>query len=386
MVDCYHAGNSTDVADAIQRHPRVRVFTEPTGWRWGRWYSNYNVIGFITGHLATLLAQWRLVRRLRRQHQAEPYDAVYQFVQTELFALRGFSRRHAPLVLHPAVHAAGELFWHRHERDLSRRCEPLWTRICARGMLIGRSAWQRRDISVARTVIAMSQHFADHLTRDYRVPPERIRVLPNPVDLQRFSPPSSPPPTDPVRLLLVSRLSVRKGVEMVGELSHRLDDLKGRVDILVLGDRTPWSDYTALLREFNPRTTTYLGRGSWQEMPELYRSVHGLLQPSRYEPFGLAVAEALASGVPVVCSDAVGAAELVDPACCRTFPNGDVAMFETTVRTLVASILAGDIGEVRSLARHEAERLFAPDLVARALAGQLRGIPAPETVMAGSTS
>ena len=58
-------------------------------------------------------------------------------------------------------------------------------------------------------------------------------------------------------------------------------------------------------------------------MPELFRAADALLVPSHYEPGSLGVGEALASGVPVVVSDAVGPAEVLDPRTCRVFPTGD---------------------------------------------------------------
>ncbi len=372
-VDCYHAGSDVEVAPVLVHHPRVRIFNEPTSFNWGRWYSRYNVVGFILGHLATLRAQSRLARQLRRRHQADPYDLVYQFVQTELLALRRVLADLPPLVLHPGSHSGGELRWHRIEAPLVRPFQPLWTRFATRAMLTARAWVQRRDMRLASLVIAISEHFAEDLARDYGVDRKRLAVVRLPINLERYHPADAAPPTSVVKLVYPSRLSLRKGVEMVCELSRRLVDLEGSVEILVVGDRSPWSDYRPLLAGLHPKIGKTMEVAS-SAMPDLYRECHGLLQPSHYEPFGLTLGEALACGLPVVASDVVGAAEHVDPGCVTVFPAGDAAAFEAAVRDLVDRLQNGDLEAGRRAARAEAERLFSPAVVTRELTNRLAGL------------
>jgi glycosyltransferase involved in cell wall biosynthesis len=295
---------------------------------------------------------------------------MYQFSQIELFSARHLLHRLPPVVIHPEVHAAGELAWHRREASLARRCEPMTRRLAVNAMLRLRARIQRRDLLLARLVIAPSRRFGDYLARDYGIPTERIRVVPNPVDLDRFRPTDdSPVASDrPLTLSFVSRMSVRKGVELVVGLSHRLSDLRGRVRILLIGGPTLWSDYRPLLSRLNGDMATYMGQCSAEELPGLYRGSDVVIQPSRYEPFALTVAEALASGLPVVASDEVGAAEDIDPRCCTVFPSGDSIALESTVRRLLARLAEEDRATIRDLARSEAENLFSPERVASKLA------------------
>jgi glycosyltransferase involved in cell wall biosynthesis len=241
-------------------------------------------------------------------------------------------------------------------------------------MLLYRSLVQRRDAKIPRRIICPSAAFAREIGDDYGVPPGRLDVVPNPVDLKRFHA-TEPwePPSGPLRIRFISRIAVRKGVELVVELSHRLDDLAEQIHLDVVGGESLWSDYRPLLRRLNPRIASFDG-GVWpDETAELYRSTDIFIQPSHYEPFALTVAEALASGVPVVVSDAVGAGEQVDRRCCRVFPAGDAAALEREVRALAIEMSQPDSARVlRQLAREEAERLFDPSKVARMIADVLQ--------------
>jgi glycosyltransferase involved in cell wall biosynthesis len=327
------------------------------------------LLTFIWGQTRRALAQRRLASRLVEEHRRKPYDAVYQFSQPELLALR--SRRTAlpPIVVHPEVHAAGELAWHRSEDELVRRCEPRVRTTAIRTMLSVRSALQRRDLSSVAAVICPSAGFARELAQDYGIRERCLHVVPNPVDLERFTP--TTPSRRPREIVFVSRMSVRKGVEMVVELSRRLDDLAGSVGLVIVGDMTQWSDYRPLLASLNPRVAEYRGYVEPSEMPALLAGASLLVQPSHYEPFALTVAEALASGTPVVVSDKVGAGEWLDESCAAVFPVGDVDAFEQAVRTMLRRIEQSET-PIRERAREAAERSFAPAVTARAVATVLR--------------
>lgn len=371
-VDCFVAARPEDMPPRLTGLPGLDLVLADSGWRWGRWYSRHPMVAFFSGNAARLLAQRSLADRVAERHRARPYDVLYQFSQTELTALRRRARELPPIVLHPSTHAAGELFWHRAESELSRRCEPARKRLLVRAMLSARARAQRRDVQLARRVLGVSARFAEHLARDYRIPAERLGVVPNPIDLDRFRPPpTAPSATAPLDLLFVSRMSARKGVELVVDLSHRIADLAGAVRIRAVGGPTSWSDYRRLLADLNPATAVDEGQMSPFHLSLLYGTAGAVLQPSRYEPFALTVGEALASGTPVVASDEVGAIDGVDPAVCRVFPSGDAEAFEYAVRTLVEDISGPAETSLRTLARAEAERLFGIERITGLLLDEL---------------
>jgi glycosyltransferase involved in cell wall biosynthesis len=134
--------------------------------------------------------------------------------------------------------------------------------------------------------------------------------------------------------------------------------LAGDVRIEVIGNHSLWSDYRALLEDLNPAIASYEGALDNARVAEAYREADLVIQPSHYEPFALTVGEALASGVPIVASSEVGAAEGTNPECCAVFPVGDLDAFEGAVRGLVERIRQGEGPTLARLARADAERLF----------------------------
>jgi glycosyltransferase involved in cell wall biosynthesis len=369
-VDCYTTAPKSDLPAALREGGGVRFFCRPPRWSWNRWYSRTPMRAFVTGQATRGLAQWRLMKLIAEQHARRPYDVLYKFSNIELFGVRRLQGALPPIVVHPEVHAAGELAWHRREDKLAARGETRPRRLATRAVLAARAARQRRDIRLVRRVISPSHVFAAHLASDYDIPLDRISVVPNPIDLERFAPVpsgSSNGRGDPLTVLFVSRLATRKGVDLVTGLTQRLADLAGEVSIDVIGNRSLWSDYRPLLADLHPEIGFYVGPLDSAAVAERYPSASLLIQPSWYEPFALTVAEALASGVPVVASNEVGAVEGVNPGCCTVFPAGDLDAFEAAVRALVERVRGGEGAAISRLARAEAQRLFSVDRVARGI-------------------
>lgn len=361
----------TDFLERLSVRPNVRIHAFSSRWSWNRWYSASPPTALVSAMAARVHVGACLAQRLADRHAARPFDVVYRLSQIELLALRRLRHVLPPIVLHPEVHAQGEMRHHWRERSLALRCESRASFALNHGYLAYRSRMQRRDLRDVTLVVSPSERFAEHLTRDYGVPRAAVRVLPNVVDLERFRPADVPPAPVPVRLLFVSRMAVRKGLDQVIELSHRLRDLAGRVQIDCLGGASMFSDYSALLADLEPSVARSVGQVDTRELPALYRAAHGLLQPSWYEPFALTVGEALASGLPVIVTDEVGAGEGVDSRVCRRHAAGDTDALEREVRRLVAEVEDGWDPALRVVARSHAEEHFSRDHFARDLVALL---------------
>jgi glycosyltransferase involved in cell wall biosynthesis len=224
-----------------------------------------------------------------------------------------------------------------------------------------RARVQRTRIRRARLLICISSVFRDHLVRDYGYPLAQTVVVPNPVRTERFGRVDNEL-AEPPCILVLGRIAVRKGIEDVVAVAATLRDQEADVRLRVVGGPSQWSDYTALLEDLPSENAEYAGQVSAVEVQaELARS-DILLQASKYEPFALTVAEALATGVPVVATSEVGAVESVDHSVVTVVEPGDVAGMAAAITAMLDTIRASPT-QTRSLARAEAERLFAPEIV-----------------------
>jgi glycosyltransferase involved in cell wall biosynthesis len=226
-----------------------------------------------------------------------------------------------------------------------------------------RAVVQRRRMRGARLLVCISRVFRDHLLRDYRFPLEDTVVIPNPVRLDRFSELSADRRVgQPATVLVLGRVAARKGIEDVIAMAWRLRERGIDARVRVVGGPSLWSDYTKLLADLPPENSEYAGHVAPADIPAELARADVLLQASKYEPFGLTVGEALAAGVPVVATSEVGAIEQIDRAVVAEVAPGDVEGLATAVEEILGR-LAASPGEMRRLARSEAERRFAPELV-----------------------
>jgi glycosyltransferase involved in cell wall biosynthesis len=367
-IDCYTTSSNEELPACLLARPNLRVFRRTPAWSWDRWYSSADVslTTLVSLQLSRAGAQLLLARSLAARHRTRAYDVVYQFSQIELLGLRLLRARLPPIVLHPQVHAAGELRWLRAEENLSRRCEPRWRHVLAITLMRARAAAQRRDMPLAARVIAPSALFGRLLVGDYGVAPERIRMIADPVDLERFHPDGRRVRAERPTILFVARLAVRKGVDTVVELSHRLAQAGAGMRLVVVGHPSLWSDYRRLLGDLHPEVGEFRGELSTHDVAALMRECAVLLVPSRYEPFGLTAAEALASGLAVVASDAVGATEEIGSPAVETFAAGDTDAAERALHHALGQVQR-DPEAVRKAARQAAEERFSPAAVAAAI-------------------
>jgi alpha-1,6-mannosyltransferase len=72
-----------------------------------------------------------------------------------------------------------------------------------------------------------------------------------------------------------------------------------------------------------------------QELARVLASGDALLHGSAAETYGIAVAEALSSGLPVIAPDRGGAAELADPSCAELYPPGDAQACARAIERLL---------------------------------------------------
>lgn len=153
----------------------------------------------------------------------------------------------------------------------------------------------------ADRVICISQHTANELVHLAQFPPDRLRVVHNGCDFHGAELPERPPETPPPGefFLFVGSLEPGKNLALLREMyelaSRRQVALPG---LVIVGAR-----FAGLVGEGAPPANwQYLGHQPDATLLWLYRRAQALLFPSKYEGFGLPLAEAMNQGCPVICS------------------------------------------------------------------------------------
>ena len=113
--------------------------------------------------------------------------------------------------------------------------------------------------------------------------------------------------------LFVGTLDPRKNVDVLLDIYERMPhSLRMRIPLVVAGfEGWKSAQTTARLRAGEcDGWARYLGFVDEASLPVLYAGARVFLYPSRYEGFGLPVLEAMAAGVPVICSNAASLPEV----------------------------------------------------------------------------
>ncbi|WP_193182518.1 glycosyltransferase family 4 protein [Nisaea sediminum] len=150
----------------------------------------------------------------------------------------------------------------------------------------------------------------------------------------------------PVRVLSVATLTKRKGHDVALKALASCSDLDWRLDI-VGAPRDPehGADLKTLSGELGIlERVTFHGEVGEEKLVELHRRASLFLSATYHEGFGMALADAVAFGLPVVTTEEGAVAEAVRTAA-EQVPAGDVDGLGQTLRTLL-----GDDGARRQLA------------------------------------
>lgn len=205
----------------------------------------------------------------------------------------------------------------------------------------------RASVARAAQIIAVSHQTAADLERFWGVPAARIRVIHNGV-APRFKP--QPPASSaawrrrnklPARYLLyLGTLEPRKNLERLlrGYARWIEEDADAAADVaLVLAGAKGWyydEIYGTVAALGLAERVVFPGFVPAADLPAWYAGAAAFVYPSLFEGFGLPVLEAMACGVPVICSRVPSLLEVAGDAAVTVTPN-DEAGFVDALRLVL---------------------------------------------------
>lgn len=146
------------------------------------------------------------------------------------------------------------------------------------------------------------------------IPGEIIRTINPGFNKPEMDPPDRSNRTGPVRILCVGNIIPRKAQHIVIQACNKLEkgsfflDLAGSMEV----DKKYAEEISSLIRKNNLEDFVRLHKELGQdELEQVYRGADLFVHPVLWEAFGISVAEAMWSGLPVIASDVAAIPELV---------------------------------------------------------------------------
>jgi len=151
-------------------------------------------------------------------------------------------------------------------------------------------------------------------------PRARTEIIPNCIDLEKFH----PQPKVPKRLLVVTRMFERKGVQFI---LKALEGLRDEYDVHVVGDGPYLETLKSLATTLGVRAKFYgyMDNDS-AELRNLYETASVFVFTSESENFPIVLLEAMAAGAAIVTTSGTGCAEVVGDAALLVPPRDSAAL------------------------------------------------------------
>lgn len=201
---------------------------------------------------------------------------------------------------------------------------------------------EKESLRFARHVLVTSGFTAKRL-RDFDVGEDRVTVIEpgtEPAPLAEGSGPGGP-----VALLAVASVTPRKGyLDLLAALGA-ISDLDWRLDCVggLEMDAEHARQVLAQAETFGDRVRFH-GALPPDALPALYEKADLYVSPSHYEGYGMAIAEAAASGLPILAASGGAVPFTTAGEAARLYEPGDVAALSVALRDLI-----GDEGARRQL-------------------------------------
>lgn len=216
-----------------------------------------------------------------------------------------------------SIRCQGQCIVHSHERCITHdlttfhsmpfaaiKEKSIWRRLSIR--VWAYLCMEARELGVppypAVRIVPVSTVIADAIARYYPTVVDQIAAPISPGVMAMPLRPQRTTPDDGGTIGFIGKESGRKGFALFLEIAKQLQLQRPKLRILVLGPKE--AEVTHLCQAY-PGDIEFLG---WQPSAQFFQELDLLIHPASSEAYGMVIAEAMACRVPVVVSDACGAA------------------------------------------------------------------------------
>ena len=179
-------------------------------------------------------------------------------------------------------------------------------------------------ISTCSCCMSVSENFAGFLNLFFLKAGKKWVYVPNMVSSMFFNHPVRETRSDTFFFLCIASLTTNKAVDVLIRSFSSAFSPDERVKLLIAGEGPEKAKLKKLAVDRRVSSKVeFLGRLSREQVVEVFGSVDALVVSSKYETFGVVVAEALAMGVPVVATRCGGPESILSNGDGLLVDNGD---------------------------------------------------------------
>jgi len=177
----------------------------------------------------------------------------------------------------------------------------------------GRRSLVEQGVRHAQGLAAVSTALKDALVAEGGAAPGDVAVHPNLVRTSFFTRPSNGrPPRPPFRFVTVAGLNPRKNIAGLIEAFAQAFEAEEAVSLTIVGDGPRRAALEKQARRLGVASqVAFEGRQDRAGVRDALQAAHAFVLPSRHETFGVALAEAMATGLPVVATRCGGPEDFV---------------------------------------------------------------------------
>lgn len=230
---------------------------------------------------------------------------------TDVVIFNGYQNLIAQLILHTQARKIPCIFWGE-------------KMVAAAGGIKGRLQHVlSKGLEQCQAIVAIGSK----AEQDYkqRFPGKPIFNIPYYCDLSSFSGEIPERPRVPVTILFCGQMIQRKGLDLLLQAFTQVIQSGLSARLLLVGREAELPQMLQALDPTVKQQIDYAGFQAPDELPRFFQRADLFVLPSRYDGWGVVVNQALGAGLPMICSDAVGAADdLIQPGLNGDiFPSGD---------------------------------------------------------------
>jgi glycosyltransferase involved in cell wall biosynthesis len=202
-----------------------------------------------------------------------------------------------------------------------------------------KAVWAAEKSAFHIAVSAYARQTIAHFTGET----EKLRVVPNGVDVSIFTPLQNGSKPKLNQILFVGLMRHVKGIDLLLNAMRKLVGQMPELKLVLVGGGV-YRDYIEqekdlrhMVQEFGlEKNVEFAGIKSPEEVAGYMRESSLLVLPSRAETFGVVLIEALACGTPVVATKCGGPEDIVNEKVGRLVPKEDVNALAEAIREVIA--------------------------------------------------